>query len=78
MRRSEPSSQGGEGAGREAVGALPVHPEVSLPAVPARLDEVPLVGLHAAEGQREEVVLAAAGSPEADGQHDAAVSEYGC
>ena len=77
MRRSKTSSQGGEGAGREAVGTLPIHPEVALSAVPARLDEVPLVGLHAAEGQREEVVLAAAGSPEADGQHDAAISEYG-
>ena len=66
MRRSK-TSQGGEGAWREAVGALPVHPEVALPAVPARLDQVPLVDLRAAEVEHEEVVLAAAGSPQADG-----------
>ena len=70
--------QCGEGAGRDAIGALTVHPEVALPAVPAGLDQVPLVGLRAAEGQHEEVVLSAAGASEADGQHNAAISEKGC
>ena len=43
--------------------------------VPARLHEVPLADLDAAERQHEEVVLATARAAEADGQHDAAVSE---
>ena len=70
-------SQCGEGAGREAVGALAAHPEVALPAVPARLDAGPLAlaGRDAAEGQHEEVVLAAAGAAQADRQHHAPVPE---
>ena len=67
------TSQGGEGAGRDAISALAVHRQVALPAVPACLDEGPLVGVHATQGQHEEVVLSAAGSSEADGQHDAAI-----
>ncbi len=54
---------------------LSVEPEVPVPAGPSCLHPAPLSGSGAAQGQRDESVLATGGAAQVDHQGDAAVAK---